>query len=158
MACSNAFDWRDRHGNLVCGPNCPVSRSAGWTGPAKTMNVLGTGPSGRAVWLSVSTLVLPAEHHRACRLVHLVREVAITPGEAEALLDGDKFQQQRPAPEPLTPRERAVLDLLATGASTAEMADRLAISRTTVQNHVAHILAKLGAHSRLEAVALDRAR
>jgi DNA-binding CsgD family transcriptional regulator len=158
MACSDVFDWRDRHGNLICGAHCPVRASAGSAGGARTMSVLGTGPSGRATWLSVTTLVLPVERHRVCRLVHLVHEVAITPGELGALRGADEGRSAGQAAERLTARERAVLDLLATGASTAEIADRLVISRTTVQNHVAHVLAKLGAHSRLEAVALDRAR
>ena len=51
-------------------------------------------------------------------------------------------------------RERDVLVKLAQGLSTQEVADALHISVTTVRNHVQRALAKLGAHSRLEAVAI----
>ena len=54
----------------------------------------------------------------------------------------------------LSPRERDVLVQLAAGRSTTEIAAALFISRVTVRNHVQRILAKLGAHSRLEAVAI----
>jgi DNA-binding NarL/FixJ family response regulator len=54
----------------------------------------------------------------------------------------------------LTSREREILELLADGASNRVIAARLAISRHTVKFHVASVLAKLGARSRTEAVAL----
>lgn len=54
----------------------------------------------------------------------------------------------------LTPRERQVLDGLAAGASTAELAARLGLSISTVQSYVKAVLSKLGVHSRLEAVIL----
>jgi len=53
----------------------------------------------------------------------------------------------------LTPRERQVLDLLAHGDSKEAIARRLFLSTNTVRNHIQNILTKLGAHSRLEAVA-----
>jgi len=54
----------------------------------------------------------------------------------------------------LTPREREILQLLAAGASTAELAESFGISPLTVQSHVKNILAKLGVHSKVEAVRL----
>ena len=54
----------------------------------------------------------------------------------------------------LTPREIEVLQLLAEGLSTERIATDLFISVNTVRNHVSKILAKLGAHSKLEAVAI----
>ncbi|MCU1346967.1 MAG: two component transcriptional regulator, LuxR family [Acidimicrobiia bacterium] len=53
----------------------------------------------------------------------------------------------------LTERETEVLAALARGASTSAIANELYVSVNTVRNHIASILAKLGAHSRLEAVA-----
>ncbi|HUF60082.1 MAG TPA: response regulator transcription factor [Actinomycetota bacterium] len=53
----------------------------------------------------------------------------------------------------LTDRERAVLGLLAAGADSPAMAERLHISKNTVRTHVQSILAKLNVHSRLEAAA-----
>jgi DNA-binding NarL/FixJ family response regulator len=53
---------------------------------------------------------------------------------------------------PLTERQHEVLQLLAEGKSTAEIANELVLSKTTVRNHVAHILANLGVHTRVQAV------
>jgi PAS domain S-box-containing protein len=61
----------------------------------------------------------------------------------------------QPHPE-LTPRQNEVLDLLARGASTEQMAEMLGISTQTVRNHVAATLRALRVHSRVEAVARAR--
>ena len=52
----------------------------------------------------------------------------------------------------LTAREREILVALADGASTAELAAQLGISRATVQTHVKNVLGKIGVHSKVEAV------
>ncbi len=57
-------------------------------------------------------------------------------------------------PPRLTAREGEVLQLLASGASNKEIARRLGISVHTVKFHMASLLAKLGATSRLEAVGI----
>jgi DNA-binding CsgD family transcriptional regulator len=54
----------------------------------------------------------------------------------------------------LTPREREVLALLAGGASTSQISERLVISNKTVKTHVQNILRKLDVASRLEAAAV----
>jgi DNA-binding NarL/FixJ family response regulator len=63
---------------------------------------------------------------------------------------------QRPlgSHETLTPRELEVLELLASGLSNKEIAERLGVSFHTVKFHVNAILGKLGASSRTEVVAL----
>jgi DNA-binding NarL/FixJ family response regulator len=54
----------------------------------------------------------------------------------------------------LTARESDVLRLLAVGRTTASIAGELFLSAHTVRNHISSILSKLGAHSKLEAVAV----
>jgi len=54
--------------------------------------------------------------------------------------------------EPLTPRERDVLELLGQGLSNRQIAGRLGISEHTAKFHVAAVSGKLGAGSRTEAV------
>ena len=58
--------------------------------------------------------------------------------------------------EPLTSRELEVLRLLAAGISNQGIARELVVSLDTVKKHVSHILGKLGAASRTEAVARAR--
>jgi two-component system, NarL family, response regulator YdfI len=60
----------------------------------------------------------------------------------------------RELPEPLTPREREVLQMISGGLSNKEIAGRLSISEHTVKFHVASILGKLGASTRTEAVSI----
>ncbi len=62
-----------------------------------------------------------------------------------------------PKPVKLTPRQRDVLRLLAKGATTDQIATELHIARETVRNHIRAVLAALGAHSRVEAIAAARA-
>jgi DNA-binding NarL/FixJ family response regulator len=60
--------------------------------------------------------------------------------------------EDRQAIARLTPREREVLQALAGGLDSRAIADRLHISVRTESNHIANILAKLGVHSRLQAL------
>jgi two-component system, NarL family, response regulator YdfI len=60
--------------------------------------------------------------------------------------------------EPLTPREKEVLQMLASGLGNKQIAARLKISEHTAKFHVASILGKLGASSRTEAVSLGLRR
>jgi DNA-binding CsgD family transcriptional regulator/transcriptional regulator with GAF, ATPase, and Fis domain len=53
---------------------------------------------------------------------------------------------------PLTTREREVIELVSAGATNQEIANALVISESTVKSHVKHILRKLGAANRAEAV------
>jgi DNA-binding NarL/FixJ family response regulator len=54
----------------------------------------------------------------------------------------------------VTPRETQVLQALAAGETAAQIAESLGISALTVHSHVKSILAKLGVHSKIEAVTL----
>jgi len=82
-------------------------------------------------------LILPASHLAA--LVDLVRVSRLDPNDGARL-------------EALTRREREVLALLADGHTTQEVSDALSISVMTVQSHVKNVLAKLGVHSKVEAI------
>ena len=92
---------------------------------------------------------------------------APAPSGARPLLDGIEALARRarlrlddsltpPAPAAddgigLTARELEVLQLLADGLTNRAIAERLFVSQKTVAAHVAHIYAKLGVHSRVEA-------
>ncbi len=87
----------------------------------------------------------------------------IAPGAMVALvadLRGSVSEAQRPeasdlGPGPdLSPREEEVIAHLALGLTSQEIAQSLGITRRTVEAHVDHILAKLGARNRAHAIAL----
>ncbi len=61
-------------------------------------------------------------------------------------------------PSPLTARETEVLQLLSYGYSNEALAEQLVLSVHTVRNHVQAAISKLGAHSKLEAVAIGARR
>jgi len=60
--------------------------------------------------------------------------------------------------EPLTDRETAVLRLIAAGKSNQRIAHELVVTLDTVKKHVSHVLGKLGAANRTEAVTRARER
>lgn len=75
-----------------------------------------------------------------------------SPGLAARLLAGTAPPQAELAG--LTPRERDIVNLLATGCSTASIADQLYLSPKTVSNHLTTIFEKLGVANRAEAIVL----
>jgi DNA-binding NarL/FixJ family response regulator len=62
----------------------------------------------------------------------------------------ESVRSDRPV-EPLTPREREILALVAEGRANKEIARLLAISERTARTHVSNILGKLGLTSRTQA-------
>ena len=158
--CNEILDFEDRCGNTVCDAECSLQGAprgdGSWVVP--TREVLARTDSGRRLWLSLTTvLVPPAEDERCCR-IHLMRQAGVTPELEEALIERltqpKRGEVDNSVIDQLTLREREVLRLLAEGLGTQEIADLLFVSSTTARNHVQHILNKLGVHSRLEAVAL----
>ncbi|MCX4430896.1 MULTISPECIES: LuxR C-terminal-related transcriptional regulator [Streptomyces] len=100
----------------------------------------------------------PDELTAAVRIV-AAGDAVTTPSVTRALIDA--VRQEHPARtteretglDMLTERERDVLTAVASGWSNAEIATRLSIAPTTVKSHVSHILAKIGARARVQAVA-----
>lgn len=93
-------------------------------------------------------------------IIKLLRQVATSSegdsiSYAQYLLDKGKQdnQSQHPA-DVLTEREIEVLEQIATGASNNEIATELVISLGTVKSHIHHIMNKLNAQNRTEAVAI----
>ena len=101
-------------------------------------------------------------------LLQVIRGVAegetwLSPAETGAVLRllMQEEKQQRDSDRllaSLTPREREVLACLAEGAGRQDVAERLHLSANTVRTHLQNLMAKLGVHSTLEAVAVVRSQ
>lgn len=79
----------------------------------------------------------------------------------QSLLTDEQLAQAAPAPgegEQVTQREVEILRLLAEGKDMLAIAEALTISANTVRTHLQNVFAKLGAHSKLEAVVIARSR
>jgi HTH-type transcriptional regulator, bacterioopsin transcriptional activator and related proteins len=83
---------------------------------------------------------------------HLSILMTVPPAEREE--GDDESQQAHEKGQPLSPRERQVMALIADGETGVEISERLRISPETVRNHVRAARAKLGARTRAHAIAL----
>lgn len=72
---------------------------------------------------------------------------------AEGRRRGTEDVEATLARAPLTPRERDVVSLLVSGASTRDIASRTQLTTATVNTYLKRIFSKLGVHSRVELVA-----
>ena len=72
--------------------------------------------------------------------------------ESKAHLPAETSTKSQLLPEPLSERERQVLQLLAQGRSNQDIAQDLVIALDTVKRHVSHIFSKLGVTNRVQAV------
>ncbi|RFU36852.1 DNA-binding response regulator [Actinomadura logoneensis] len=85
------------------------------------------------------------------RLVQAIHDVAA----GERVIDAElAFAELATSQSPLTPRELEVLRETAKGATVAEIARSLFLATGTVRNYLARIVSKVGARTRLEAVAI----
>ncbi|HEY2763134.1 MAG TPA: response regulator transcription factor [Pseudonocardiaceae bacterium] len=102
------------------------------SGAAEIHSALQQVTSGQAV-------IDPSVQH------HVVNAIATTPA-------ADSPPQAPRLPDGLTPREAEVLTLIAEGLSNSEIAQHLVVSETTVKSHINHLLSKIGARDRAQAV------
>jgi two-component system response regulator NreC len=83
-------------------------------------------------------------------LIHAIREVSkgqvyLSPGVSSAVMTAYRSKNEKPK-DPLTMRERQVLQLIAEGKSTKDTASLLGISIKTAESHRTRLMQKLGIH------------
>jgi len=148
----------------LCRQDCPVIRLARNAEVAPPQRIRAITKSGTSRWLLIIHVLVPSDRRELGVLIHVFTDVT-QEMEAERLLQRLSAVLEQPdAPsqvskelsstESLTSRELDVLRLLARGTETGQIAQNLVISPVTVRNYIQRILAKLGVHSRLEAVVL----
>ena len=155
--CCDLLMGDDENGNRLCGGGCHIMDLVRMRAPVHSFDMRTRTKTGSAIWVNVSTLRVSRDG-AGDGTVHLLRDVTAT-REILALI-----RERLAIPAPLVPaapnstgaltrRELEILTVIATGVNTKDAAERLHVSPATIRNHVQNILGKLGAHSRLEAVA-----
>jgi DNA-binding NarL/FixJ family response regulator len=81
-------------------------------------------------------------------------KAVIHPTLTQAFIEEVQLVERKPSEAPLSPREIEILQKVAYGATTKEVADQLGISFHTVKTHLERIFEKLGANDRAQAVAI----
>ena len=154
-SCCEVLVGSDVNGNRLCYQGCHVMSLVAQGEAVQHFEMQTRAKTGKSVWLDISILEVPAATGERCMTVHLFRDVTAT----KALLDLVGERLASPAASNgdgaplLTKRELEILQLMASGANTKVLAERLHVSGATIRNHAQNIFAKLGVHSRLEAVA-----
>jgi PAS domain S-box-containing protein len=167
--CSEVWAVRNRTGCRLCGEDCSPITSARKEEPVEGREIMIHTKAGRPLWLHVSTIVIPAGSPSLFTMVHIFHDVTrqveteVLLGKVQSMLgsegtlsDGGAMTTSESASplKTLTPREQQVLRFIARGETAKGIAKALQISTTTARNHTQKILAKLGLHNKLEAVAV----
>lgn len=153
--CCDIFVGLDDHGNRLCYQGCHVMSLVKRGEPVQHFDMQTRTKAGQPLWLNISILEAPSGTAGPMLTVHVFRDVTNT---RELLRTIHERLAAPVASSPswetlLTRRELEILRLMAAGANTRALAERLHISPATVRNHAQNIFAKLGVHSRLEAAA-----
>jgi len=164
-ACRDIVQGADECG-AVCSQDCTVRQAVAKRHPISNFDLLISTPTGRQ-WCNVSIVVAENDVSTNPYALHIIRKIDLRKRLEILVRDFVVNNTNVPAEEAvtlisstravareteLTDRELEILRLMGKGNSTSGLADQLHISRTTVNNHVQHILRKLNAHSRLEAI------
>lgn len=169
LKCFEILGGRDDQGRTLCQLFCRVVNQMERGDVFPNRDVYVRTQTGQGRWLNVTTFTYPIRDKAIGQvMVHLFRDTTEQKNYQRfvesVLTASERLQQDDVSPvisvnptgsrlDDLTGRERQVLELLAQGLGTNEIADTLIISSSTVRNHVQNVLGKLGAHSRLEAIA-----
>jgi PAS domain S-box-containing protein len=163
--CGDIVQGADECG-AVCSEGCTVRQAVQKRHPIRNFDLLVNTAGGRQ-WCNVSVLVAENGASTNPYALHIIRTIdlrkrleilvrdfvvsntSVPAEEAVALISSTRAAAREAE---LTARELEILRLLGSGSTTSGVAAQLHISRTTVNNHVQHILRKLGSHTRLEAI------
>lgn len=154
-SCCDVFSGYNSEGNRLCSQSCQVMTHVRMKEPVQHFDMRARTKAGRPVWLNMSVLTTAGAGGEPLT-IHLFRDVTANKELLTLVHERLATAPIADAPDPaagLSRRELEVLRLMTQGLNTAAIAERLHLSRATVRNHAQGIFAKLGVHSRLEAVA-----
>lgn len=163
--CSEVTHGIDECGR-ECSENCAVLKRAAEHHPLKSYDIK-IRNNGAEKWCNASVIILDSSAHDQPCTLHILRPADVQKRLELLLKDFVVAETSLPAVNlheimtrsnspsgaaELTTREKEILTLLSAGNKTADIAQKLFISKATANNHIQHILKKLGAHTRLEAI------
>lgn len=163
--CSDVVHGIDECGR-ACSKDCTIQHQVRNRQPLKSYEIQ-VKARGKRQWCNISVLRVESADSKPQFTIHiarpadiqkrfelLVRDFVISETNLPAVNVGEILSAKRTPTNyaELSKREMEVLGHIAKGETSARIAESLFISRTTVNNHIQHILKKLGAHNRLEAV------
>ncbi|SDK01797.1 response regulator transcription factor [Streptomyces indicus] len=152
--CVADLDCSDSYGMAPLADLCEQAARAGTARPPRLVVLASTQRPGllrRAAEAQAAGYVDKAS--TAAQLIRAIREVVAGKRFVDESLG---FGFLRAAEMPLTQRELSVLALAARGASIAEIAGSLHLSRGTVRNYMAAITRKTGARNRVDAIRISQ--
>ena len=157
------FHCSDEDG-IVCSEHCVVEHCVAENRPPVNTDLRLLTKAGW-LWCNLATFIASDPTSGGRYAIHIVQPIEIRKRLEQALSEfvrmhmngswNGKLPISTPTPSVnvlLTRRELEVLKNLAKGQTTRTIANELNISSTTVRNHIKHVLAKFGAHTRLEAI------
>jgi len=161
--CSSIVQGIDECG-MACSEDCSILQCARNHEPMRSYDIQVTA-AGRQIWCNASVIILKSDTSDGPYTLHVLRPADVqkrleltmrdfvaSSGAGIGLPDVRLARSSPTANVDLTRRETEILRLLATGSTTAAIAETLFISSTTARNHIQNIMKKLSAHTRLEAV------
>ena len=169
LACHEVMKGANE-GGAICSEDCAIQRALKANDPVPNFDARVQTAAGRQ-WTNISILMVTESGSGARHAIHIVRliewrkrleqlarDFVVRETELERTKDGASAaaREKRLINVKLTQREKEVLQALANDPKTDSIAESLGISRSTVRNHVKHIMVKLDAHNRSEV--LRRAR
>ena len=175
--CRDVLCGRTLEGGELCSPTCEIGKRLAEGTGVRNYDMQTRAKSGRVVWINISSIPVPTRKAGRFMKLHLFRDISrqrkvlqlaedlhgmlLATGQVASMPAPARPASQASANLPvgrgtslLTKREQDVLRLMAAGHTTQEIADALCISSVTVRNHIQHMFEKLGAHSRLQVLAL----
>ena len=155
--CCDLLMGRDDNGHRLCCRDYYIRNLVRMRGQVHNFDMHTRTKAGSTIWVNVSTLMVSSDGIDDMT-VHLLRDVTATREILALIRERLSTAAQLVAAAQdgngaLTRRELEILRIISTGLNTKDAAEKLHVSPATVRNHVQNILGKLGAHSRLEAVA-----
>ena len=163
--CHEVICGTDENG-AICSLECVVQRSTKCRKPLSNFDLRIQTPRGKE-WYNCSAIFLEGHSSEWPYAIHILRFVDLYKRFELLIRDFVLSRSELPADQvdailtsptsvvgqtDVTERELEILRLVHEGGTSATIADSLNISPSTVDNHLQHILKKLNAHSRLEAV------